>query len=1189
MGDVDGDGRPDLYFCQIGGPNRLYRNLGEWKFEDITERAGVACIGQYSSGAVLADVDGDGDLDLLVNAYGKGTRLFLNNARAVFTESTASGLSNQYAAHSMALADVDGDGDLDLYVVNYRTTTLKDAEASEKFQLRRVNGKLTVPADQKDRFEVMQVGAGISIVELGEPDFLYLNDGKGHFSAVSWTDGSFLDEEGKPLSGPYRDWGLAVMMRDMNGDGAPDIYVCNDLFSPDRIWINQGKGRFRALPRLGMRKSTWASMAVDFADINRDGFEDFIVVDMLSRDHLSRQLQRGNFELEPIPWWGWPLDIRAIDCRPQVMRNTLFLNQGGGDYAEVAQLSGVHASEWSWGAVFLDVDLDGYEDLLIANGHAHDVNHMDSGVEQARLVASMKPTERPNTLLMFPRLPAAKCLFRNRGDLSFEDKSREWGFGDKAISNGMALADLDADGDLDVVINHLNGAPGLYRNEASGPRVLVRLHGSAPNTQAIGARVSLRGGSVTQSQQILSGGRYMSGDDPVRAFAALGIDLSLDVVWRDGRQTTFTNIQPNHAYDLYEDRSGVPAHQPVLVAEASGGGGAGVERSASAPSAAPPKVSAVALPGAPAGTSANRAALFEDRSDLLKSSHHEVEFDDYQRQPLVPRKLSQNGPAVCWSDLNGDGLDDLIATSGSGGVTSVWLNNGQGGFSPVGAPALSTPAAGDQVAVLHYAVEPGRSLVLMGASGYEAATPVSKALTGFSVSFEGIQRSFELDVGSNVSSMSLVDLDSDGDLDLFAGGGPVPGHYPQATQSRIFRFHEGRFQTDEANTRALAGVGVVNGSVWTDLDGDGRPELVLACEWGPVRVFQNEQGLLRERTQEWGLDRFTGWWNGVSAVDLNGDGRLDLVASNWGRNTKYQEFITNGLRLYHGDLDQNGTHEVIEAYWEPTMKKEVPLRDYKLMGLAYPPILERFQTYASYGAASVQELFGDALKPATLLRVSTLDSMVFWNRGGRFEGQPLPLWAQFAPAFAVAEGDMDGDGNEDFFLSQNFFAIDRETGRYDAGRGLWVRSDTNGVLSAVSAMESGIRVYGEQRGAALADYDGDGRVDLVVGQNAAPFRLFQNRGARPGLRVRFAGPPGNGVGIGVQARLRYANGMGPVRELHAGSGYASQHSSVMVLGKRSEPLGLWVRWPGSKPIELTVPSGASEVEVSHEGTLRVVR
>ncbi len=313
---------------------------------------------------------------------------------------------------------------------------------------------------------------------------------------------------------------------------------------------------------------------------------------------------------------------------------------------------------------------------------------------------------------------------------------------------------------------------------------------------------------------------------------------------------------------------------------------------------------------------------------------------------------------------------------------------------------------------------------------------------------------------------------------------------------------------------------------------------------------------------------------------------MDIVASNWGRNTKYQEFIQDELRIYHGDLDGNGSWEVIETYWDRELKKEVPWRDYRSMGRAFPSILERFGSYAAYGSASVQEIFGDALKHAQSLRANTLESMVFLNRGDHFEARPLPLMAQLTPAFAPVVADFDGDGNEDIFLSQNCFAVDRETGRYDGGRGLWLRGDGQGNFEAVPAAVSGVSIYGEQRGAAVADFDNDGRPDLAVAQHAAPLKLFRNRGARVGLRVRLVGPLGNRNGMGAQLRLKFGERYGASRELHAGSGYWSQDSSTVVLATPAEPSQLWVRWPGGKVTETALPPEARDVSVDWQGEIR---
>ncbi len=499
LGDVDGDGLCDIYFCRLEGPNALYRNLGNWRFEEVAEKSGVACDGQYSTGAALADIDGDGDLDLLVNSIGGGTRAFLNDGQGRFTELTGTRLVRRFGSTSMALADVDGDGDLDLFVTNYRTDTYRDRPPGLKVEARMVGGKIVVTPE--GRFIPMMARereGAVEVIELGERDFLYVNDGTGKFSPVSWTSGSFLDEDGKALAKAPMDWGLAVMLRDFNGDGTPDIYICNDfVYSLDQLWLNDSARGFRAIPRTGLRNMSLSSMAVDVADIDRDGHDDFLVVDMLSRSHQNRQRQRPNTLhglLNP--------PVSDPQFRPEVARNTLFLNRGDGTYAEIAQLSGLAATEWSWGGIFLDVDLDGYEDVLVANGNNHDVQDADA-IQQ---IAQIRDRESAETrLARFPRLDTENLAFRNRGDLTFEDASAGWGFNLRGISHGMALADLDNDGDLDVVINNLNAPAALLRNESSAPRIAVRLKGAGANRHGIGAKIKVLGGPVPmQSQEMIS-------------------------------------------------------------------------------------------------------------------------------------------------------------------------------------------------------------------------------------------------------------------------------------------------------------------------------------------------------------------------------------------------------------------------------------------------------------------------------------------------------------------------------------------------------------------------------------------------------------------------------------------------------------------------------------------------------------
>jgi hypothetical protein len=385
----------------------------------------------------------------------------------------------------------------------------------------------------------------------------------------------------------------------------------------------------------------------------------------------------------------------------------------------------------------------------------------------------------------------------------------------------------------------------------------------------------------------------------------------------------------------------------------------------------------------------------------------------------------------------------------------------------------------------------------------------------------------------------------------------------------------------------LEKVGLVSGAVFSDLDGDGRPELILACEWGPVRVFGNRAGRYVELTQELGLAEYTGWWNGVTTGDLDGDGRLDIIASNWGLNSKYRTSRARPLRLDYGDLTGGGGVDLVEGYYDER-GREVPARGWTAVKMGLPFLQEKIDSYEAYGRASLAQLYGEKLAGLRVVGVNTLATTVFYNRGDHFEAKELPMEAQLAPAYGVCVGDLDGDGNEDLFLSQNFFATSPEDWRQDAGRGLWLRGDGQGALKAVSGRESGVAVYGEQRGCALADYDGDGRVDLVVTQNGAATKLYHNVGGKPGLRVRLKGGAGNPTGVGAQLRLIYGERKGPVREIHAGSGYWSQDGAVQVLGMAETPRQLWVRWPGGKTLTASVSRGAREIEVTTEGEVKVL-
>ncbi len=556
LGDIDGDGLCDIYLPALQAGSRLFRNLGGMRFEDITEAAGVGCPGQFSTGAVLVDIDGDGDLDLLVNSLGHGTRLFLNDGRGKFTETTReAGLESRRGSTSFALADIDGDGDLDLYVCNFRPTSSIDRPGTHyRIQptptgpvVAAVDGRPTTEPDLTNRFIVSATG---EVLELGEEDDFYRNDGHGRFTRISFTDGTFLDEHGNPLTEAPHDWGLAAQFRDINGDGFPDLYVCNDLFTPDRVWLNDGHGRFKAMDNFALRNNSTFSMGVDFADINRDGFIDFFTVDMMSRDHVRRMTQVAGGMRPNLP-------PGLIDRRAQLPRNALQLNRGDGTFAEIAFLAGVEASEWSWGPIFLDVDLDGYEDILVANGQLNDFQNGDMAMalESIKRGKDFSFDQVLGVVNRWPRLYTPNVAFRNRHDNTFEEVGEAWGFGQPTISQGMALADLDNDGDMDLVVNNLRQGAGIYRNNSSAPRVAVRLKGDGGNPSGVGAVIRVRDGAVPeQFQEILAGGRYLSGDQAMRVFAAGSATnrMSIEVRWRSGRVSHLEGVQANRLYEVAE-------------------------------------------------------------------------------------------------------------------------------------------------------------------------------------------------------------------------------------------------------------------------------------------------------------------------------------------------------------------------------------------------------------------------------------------------------------------------------------------------------------------------------------------------------------------------------------------------------------------------------------------------------------
>ncbi len=1115
--DVDGDGLPDLYVVSEEGPNHLYRSLGGMHFEDITAGAGVAGPdqeGAYSMGAQFADVDGDGDPDLFVTNWRTGNQLFRNDGHGVFEDTTAAaGVGYSGGATTPAFGDVDRDGDLDLFIATYRPIALQYEQTSVRLQRR--NGRIVVPDELKDRMDFV----GGRLRELGEKDHLYANRGDGTFEDISDAAG---------ITGS--DWGLSSVFADFDGDLWPDLYVTDDFWSPDRFYRNQRDGTFELVPIETVQYTPMFAMGIDAGDIDNDGRLDYFIGDMLSRDHRRFMTQHGMVEDVPM---GDPMSRVA----PQVGHNGLYRNNGNGSFSDVSWFAGVAASEWTWTVKFVDLDLDGLQDLLITNGMVRDM--MDSDFTQR--TKELKDVADRKTILDFlhqyPPLVTRNLVFRNRGGLRFEDVSAEWGFNAEAIDYGATVADFDGDGDPDAVVNGINTPAVAYRNDAAAHRVAVRLKGRKSNSDGIGARITVTTTAGTQTQEMKVSGGYLSGHAP-EVYFGLGdstADLTgLRVEWPSGRVQEF----PSAAVP------GLPVDSLYTITEPSG-----ASVLATPTAGPPPQFQEVAA------------------ASGVDFRHVESDFDDFGRQPLLPRRLSTLGPGVSWADADGDGEVDLTFAGAAGQGGQTYHNRGDGSFEAL---APEDPGAGEEMAPVWWTPRPGAAPELMvSVSTVEASAPglrISGAAT-------------DLDLGDEATwgPMALADVDGDGDLDVFLGARAKSGAWPLAAGSRLLKNRDGHLaDVTDVQAPELANLGLATGALWSDVDGDADPDLVVATEWGPVHLFTNDAGHLTEVTAQAGLADLTGLWNGVTSGDFNGDGAMDLVASNLGLNTKYTATAEHPAVLFAGDLDGNGSLDLVEAYYEGDTL--VPFRDRGAAGAAMPFVLDAFDTFGGYASASLAEIYGPRLEKAQRLEATTLAHTLFTNDGaGRFRATPLPDEAQLAIGFGLAVTDLDLDGNDDVYTVGNFRGADPETGPYGAGVSAWLRGDGNGTFTSVPVAASGLFAPVEARGVAVADYDSDGWPDLAVAVNDGPAMLFHNRGVagRHGLRVRLEGPAANPTAVGGIVTVVRAGGATATREIHAGSGYLSQDDTTLLfgLGDDSDPVTVRVRWPdGTTDERLAVPA-----------------
>ena len=1025
VGDVNGDSLPDLYLSSNIGSNKLYLNRGNFRFEDVTDKAGVGGPPGWKTGVTMADVNGDGRQDIYVSAVSYLTMhgrnmLYINNGDGTFTDrAEAYGLAHVGYSTQAAFFDYDGDGDLDMFLLSHSTHT------------ERAIGNAT-------RRDVRNPRAG---------GRLFRND-HGHFSDVSAQAGIYGGIDG---------YGLGLVVSDLNQDGCPDVYVANDFQEQDFLYYNSCRGTFTESIGTSTGHTSRFSMGVDAADVNNDGLPDVVVGDMLPEreDILKSSASSESYSL-------FNLRIRA-GYHAQYARNTLQINRGNGVFSEVGFLAGVAATDWTWSLLFADLDNDGLKDLFVTSGifrRPNDldyINYIGDQQVQASLANGVSAANMP-LLRQMPTVPVENHAYRNDGDLRFTDMAQAWGLAQMGYSNGAAYADLDNDGALDLIVNNYDAPASIYRNRsrAQSPNawLTVTLNGAGQNTAGIGAKVFVtRKGTRQLVEQSPTRGFQSSVDQ--RLHFGLGRDSVIDsliVIWPDRRFQVLTNVAANRRLTLSQR-------------DARGTWNYAAQRAGN--------------------------TLLVDVTDSIRAdyAHVENDFNDMDREPLMPHLLSTEGPALAVGDVNGDGLDDIYAGGAKWQPGRLLVQQQDGSFAVSDSAVFAADSIREDVDAAFFDANGDGHADLFVVSGGNEFWGGMDALGNRLYMNDGAGHFTESTTAlpaltENGSCVAAGDFNGDGHPDLFVGSRVVAKQYGLSPKSHLLQNDGKGHFTDvtAAIAPALLTAGMVTSAVWLDYDHDGKLDLIVVGEWMPVTVYHQEGGHFVDRTRDAGLAGSEGWWNTVSASDLNGDGRADLVLGNLGLNSYLTASASEPARMYVYDFFGNGTLKQIVTFYKHGISYPLANRD-ELMKVM-PQLKAKFPTYKSFGASRIEDIvLPDELAKATVLTAHTFASSVaLAGADGRFTLTALPRDAQFSPVYGATVRDFDGDGKPDLLLAGNFLGAPPMLGRSDASYGTLLHGLGDGTFTAVDMMRSGVMIRGEARHLQPIRR-ADGRTTIVVARN----------------------------------------------------------------------------------------------------------
>lgn len=1012
IGDLNNDGLPDLFMTSNLQDNKLYLNKGDFKFEDITDQAGVAGSKPWSTGVALADVNADGWLDIYVCNSGDidgnnmENELFINNQDGTFTESAQKyGLADPgYSTHAVFF-DYDGDGDLDCYLLN------------NSFR---------------------------PISTLGYKNLRHQRDPQGGDKLFRNDQGKFTDvSEEAGIYGSVIGFGLGVSVGDINRDGHPDIFVSNDFYERDYLYINQGDGTFKESLTEFMDQISMFSMGADVADLNNDGYPEIFTTDMLPAS--DRRLKTTTaFET---------YDVHQLRVNNgyynQFMRNTLQLNEEGKHFSEIGNLANLAATDWSWGALMVDLNNNGKKEVFVSNGIFKDLTNQDF-IEYLASEKNMQAAiagEQVDFQEFVDKMPSEKLinyLFVQDSTLQFTNKADEWGFGEPSFSNGAAYGDFDGDGDLDLVINNVNQEIFVYKNNTerdlpSHHYLAFNFEGPDKNPFGLGASVS-----IFRDQEIL----YYE-HMPIRGFQSsmnykmiigLGPDTDMDsilVSWPGGKHQMLASLDPDKTHILkYQEAKEGPQNTPADQAK--------------------PLLQPVADSG-------------------IDFVHTENEYNEFDKERMIYQMLSTEGPAFAVADLTGNGLDDFFIGGAKDQPSALYLQIGEGKFSHWEVDDISQHSASEDVAVVFFDANlDGKVdlLVVSGGSEFSGNSPQLRDRLYLNQSTNPLKPIFkysEMALPSsylNGSVAAVHDINGDGFMDIFIGSRKHNSYYGlHPTHQLLINDGKGYFadQTDEL-AQGLKDLGMITDAAWVDLEGQGEKSLLLVGDWMPITVLENVQGkLVKKPFSLEGVQKHAGWWNKIKSADLNEDGLQDLIIGNAGLNSKLKPTATNPISLYVHDFDNNGSVEQIHAYHQAG--KDYPIHPRHDMVKQMTHLKRKFLTYGDYAGKTVTEVFDEELVgKAKILRSYLSETVVLINQGdGRFYKASLPLEAQFTTMKAIEVYDLDGDGNLDILLAGNFYEIKPELGKFDSSRGVVLKGDGNGGFKALKATESGLSIPGQTR------------------------------------------------------------------------------------------------------------------------------